>query len=120
MMISLRKGSNPGALKKTMETRIAPCWHLYILRTADDQLYAGISTNVERRFREHRAQSRKTARYLLAHKPESLALAQAVGDRSLALKVEHRFKRLPKHIKERIISAGEVRFDKRSGEIYIS
>ena len=30
-------------------------WHLYLLRCRDGSLYAGIATDVDRRFREHLA-----------------------------------------------------------------
>ncbi len=80
-------------------------------------MYAGISTDVQRRFREHRAQGRKTAKYLLAHKPQSLVFSCPVGDRSLALKVEYHFRRLSKKEKEQIIDSQQVVFDTESGKI---
>ena len=43
-------------------------WHLYLLRCRDGSLYAGIATDVERRFREHAAG--KGAKYTRAHPPE--------------------------------------------------
>lgn len=93
------------------------CWHLYVVRTIDRCLYAGIATDVKRRFTEHLAQGPKTAKYLLAHKPESLALSLPVGDRGLAAKVEYHFKRLSKREKENIISLKELVFDKTTGTI---
>jgi putative endonuclease len=95
------------------------CWYLYIVRTVDNSMYAGISTDVARRFREHLAQGRKTAKYLLAHKPLSLAFSQALGDRSLALKVEYRFKLLSKKEKDRIVEAQHLTFERDSGRIKI-
>jgi putative endonuclease len=95
------------------------CWYLYIVRTVDDSLYAGISTDVTRRFREHCAQGGKTAKYLLAHKPLSLAFSQALGDRSLALKVEYHFKLLSKKDKDRIVDAKQLIFEPGSGRIKI-
>lgn len=95
------------------------CWHLYIIRTIDHSLYAGISTDVQRRLREHLAQGRKTARYLLAHKPQGLAFSLAIGDRSLALKVEYHFKRLSKGEKERIVDSGQMIYDRHTGRIAI-
>jgi len=95
------------------------CWYLYIVKTVDNSLYAGISTDVARRFREHCAQGRKTAKYLLAHKPLSLAFSQALGDRSLALKVEYQFKLLSKKDKDRIVDAQQLIFEPGSGRIEI-
>ena len=95
------------------------CWYLYIVRTVDSSMYAGISTDVARRFREHCAQGRKTAKYLLAHKPLSLAFTQALGDRSLALKVEYHFKLLSKKDKDKIVDAQQLIFERGSGGINI-
>ena len=95
------------------------CWYLYLVKTVDNSLYAGISTDVARRFREHCAQGRKTAKYLLAHKPLSLAFSQALGDRSLALKVEYQFKLLSKKDKDRIVDAQQLIFEPGSGRIEI-
>jgi putative endonuclease len=92
-------------------------WHLYIVRTVDQFLYAGISTDVQRRFKEHLAQGRKAAKYLLAHKPQKLAFSIAIGDRALAAKVEYYFKRLSKKEKEWIVGSQELVFDEESGRI---
>jgi len=92
-------------------------WHLYVVRTIDSFLYAGIATDVRRRFKEHLSQGRKASRYLLAHKPRELVFSMAVGDRGLALKVEYRFKRLSKGAKERIVQSGRMAFDRSSGRI---
>ena len=95
------------------------CWYLYIVSTVDNSMYAGISTDVLRRFREHCAQGKKTAKYLLAHKPLCLIFSQAFGDRSLALKVEYHFKKLSKKDKDRIVEAQHLVFDQVSGRIRI-
>ncbi len=106
-----------GDKKKMQVNRSCPCWHLYVVRAEDGSLYAGISTDLQRRFGEHEAQGRKAAKYLIAHKPQGLAFSHPVGNRSLALKVEHSFKRLPKSKKEKIIDTQKMIFDKMSGNI---
>ena len=94
-------------------------WYLYVVRTIDRHLYAGVSTDVERRFAEHLRQGPKAARYLRAHKPARLVFSQEIGSRSLALKVEYRFKQLKRPQKERIVRAGQLCFDEVSGRIEI-
>ncbi|MBD3240499.1 MAG: GIY-YIG nuclease family protein [Chitinivibrionales bacterium] len=94
-------------------------WYVYLVRTVDGRLYAGIATDVDRRFREHCAQGPRTARYLRAHKPRALVFAQRIGDRSLALKVEYRLKRLPRSAKLRVVDKGKLRYDKKSGSIHV-
>ncbi len=79
------------------------CWSVYLLRCADGSLYTGIATDVERRLLEHRDGTRG-ARYLRGRGPLQLELAHAVGDRSMASRVEYRIKRLPKAAKEELIA----------------
>ncbi len=74
-------------------------WSVYLLRCADGSLYTGIATDVSRRLAEH-AGGEKGARYLRGRGPLELVFHQAIGDRSLATKIEHRVKRLPKEHKE--------------------
>ena len=96
---------------------LTSCWYLYVIRTVDGSLYAGIFTDVVRRFQEHLARGRKTARYLRARRPMCLTFSQAIGDKPLALKVERHFKRLPKKTKELVVSSGRLCFDGASGRI---
>lgn len=76
-------------------------WHLYLVRCRDGSLYTGISTDVERRFADHAAD--RGARRLRGQGPLELVYSQALGDRSLASRVEHRVKRLSKTEKERLV-----------------
>lgn len=92
-------------------------WHLYVIRTASGSLYAGITTDIRRRYQEHLAGGPRAAKYLRANPPKELVLSRRVGPRPLALKVEWRFKRLTKRRKEAIVRAGRLRFDRRTGEI---
>lgn len=92
-------------------------WHFYVVRTVTGALYAGITTNVARRYHEHVAGGPKAARFLRASPPRELAFKRRVGSRPLALKVEYWFKQLPKKRKEAIVRAGQLRFDRVSGKI---
>lgn len=69
-------------------------WYLYLLECEDGSLYTGISTDVDRRFAEHR--SGKGARYTRSHLPRYLLASVAIGSRSEALKAELRLKALPR------------------------
>ncbi|OGV69432.1 MAG: hypothetical protein A2283_16430 [Lentisphaerae bacterium RIFOXYA12_FULL_48_11] len=92
-------------------------WYFYVVQTVKGALYAGITTNVRRRYHEHVTGSRKAAKFLRANPPSKLVFKCRIGSRSLALKVEYRFKRLPKRSKEAIIRTGVLHFDRKSGEI---
>jgi putative endonuclease len=76
-------------------------WYLYLIRTADNALYTGITTDVERRYKQH--QSGKGAKALRGKGELTLAFAAQVGDRSLALRIEYRVKQLTKRQKERLV-----------------
>ncbi len=69
-------------------------WHLYLLECTDGSLYTGITTDVERRFQDHR--DGKGARYTRSHKPVRLVASCPVGSRAEALRAEMALKRLPK------------------------
>lgn len=69
-------------------------WHLYLVECTDGSFYAGIATDVDRRYAEHL--SGKGARYTRAHKPLRLLATCPVGSRSQALRAEIAVKRLPK------------------------
>lgn len=92
-------------------------WWVYIIRTADDRLYSGVATDVERRFREHLAGGVRAARYLKAHPPRSLVFSMPIGTRSEAQKVEYHLKRLSRNRKESIICRKCLVFDAFSGRI---
>lgn len=72
-------------------------WHLYLIECEGGSLYAGISTDVGRRYAEHLAGT--GARYTRMHKPLRLVGSRACGSRSEALKAELALKKLPKRHK---------------------
>ena len=72
-----------------------------MVRRADGALYTGIAIDVTRRLEEHRAGN--GARALRGRGPLELVAEAVVGERSDALRVEHRIKRLTKSEKERLV-----------------
>ena len=86
-----------------------PDWHVYLIRAGDGALYAGVTTDVARRFSEHRENGPKCARYLRGKAPLHLVFHKKIGSRSLALKAEWRLKRLPKSGKEKIVRSNPSR-----------
>ena len=79
-------------------------YYVYILRCEDDTLYTGITTDVKRRFTEHREDKVYGAIYTKAHKPKEIAAAWEVGTKSDASKLEYRIKKLGRAEKEELIS----------------
>jgi putative endonuclease len=74
---------------------------VYLLRCADDTLYCGWTTDVDRRLAAHRSGS--ASRYTRSRRPVELAVVIPVADRSAALREEARIKRLTRDAKLRLI-----------------
>ena len=69
------------------------CWFLYIIETERGKLYTGITTDVVRRFQQHKS-GRGGAKFFRSDPPQRLRLSLSVGDRSCASKEEYRIKQL--------------------------
>ena len=82
-------------------------WSVYLIRCRNGTLYAGISTDVARRFAEHQAGAPKGARYLRGKGPLELVFQVSAGDRSAATKLEAWVKNLPRSVKEKLV-AGQL------------
>ena len=78
-------------------------WTVYILRCDDGSLYTGITTDLERRFKEHLA-GRLGARYFNGRRPLEVAWAEAAVDRSAAQRREAEIKKLSRLEKLRLIN----------------
>lgn len=76
-------------------------WFLYIIRTAKQSLYTGITTDTSRRLHQH--QSGKGAKHLKGHQDLAIVYQVCVGDRSTALRLEYRIKQLSKPKKEQLV-----------------
>lgn len=79
-------------------------WFLYMIRCRGGSLYTGITTDIKRRFHEHRDGGRKGSKFLRGKAPLELVLKRKIGSKSLALKVEHVVKQMRKSEKEKFVS----------------
>jgi len=89
-------------------------WFVYLVRAADGSLHCGISTDVERRVREHN-EGWRGAKCLRGKRPVSLAWRSAGMTKSAALRLEARLEPLHPHWSERL--AAEWAEVKRSGGV---
>ena len=80
-------------------------YYVYFLRCADGSLYAGITTDLRRRLREHRGEGGRGAKYTRAHPPLGYAAAWQAVDRAAACRLEYRLKKLSRPDKEALIGA---------------
>ena len=67
-------------------------YFVYMVRCADDTLYTGITTNLERRVDEHNS-SKKGAKYTRARRPVILVYSETYKTRSEASKREYFIKK---------------------------
>lgn len=81
----------------------ASSWFVYMIRSDDDQLYTGITTDIERRWREH-TQGRAGARYFRGRTPQELCLLETHPDRSSASQREWQIKQLTRRNKDQLIA----------------
>ena len=87
-----------------------------MIRCKNGRLYTGITTDVERRFEEHRNGKKKGSKYLRGKAPLKLVMKKKVGNRSMALKIEAKVKKLPKTKKELLVD-GRVKIREIKREI---
>lgn len=67
-------------------------YYIYIIQCADNTLYTGISTELERRIEEHNS-SDKGAKYTRVRRPVTLVYSEEYPDRSSASKREYEIKK---------------------------
>jgi putative endonuclease len=78
-------------------------WHLYVLKCGDGSYYTGVTTDIDRRVREH--QEGKASRYTRTHQPVELIHREDCGSRSQALSRECAVKSLSREKKEELVGA---------------
>ena len=78
-------------------------WFLYVLLCSDGTYYTGVTTDIQRRLKEHNT-SRKGAKYTKTRRPVKLIYFEDYADRSSAQKAEYKFKRLTRKQKEILIN----------------
>jgi 8-oxo-dGTP diphosphatase len=87
---------------------VGKLWFLYLLRCGDGSLYTGVTTDLERRVREHNAG--RGARYTAARRPVWPVGAWRCPDRSQAQRAEARLRRLS-HAAKELLALAEKPFE---------
>jgi len=78
-------------------------WKVYILQCADDTLYTGITTDIERRLEEHNSDNKKGARYTRVRRPVNLVYQEDCDNRALASTREYQLKKLSRAKKLKLV-----------------
>ncbi len=76
---------------------------VYILRTSSNTLYTGQTNNLEKRLKEHKNKTKRSAKYMRSFKSFKLAYAENHPTLSKALKREMELKKLSHTKKELLI-----------------
>ncbi len=77
-------------------------WYVYILKCSDDSLYVGITTDLERRLKEHN-EAKAGAKYTKARRPVHLVYSEASVSRSQASQREAQLKKMSRSQKLQLI-----------------
>jgi putative endonuclease len=78
-------------------------WFVYIVECADNTLYTGITTDINRREEEHNS-SEKGAKFTKMRRPVKIVFTKECENRSEASKLEYAIKKLTRINKLDIIS----------------
>lgn len=76
---------------------------VYILRTSSNTFYTGQTNNLEKRLKEHKNKTSKSAKYLRGFKSFELVYQETYPTLSEALKREIKIKKLSHSKKEKLI-----------------
>lgn len=77
----------------------------YIVKCADSSLYTGVTTDIDRRLKQHNGLIRGGARYTKTRSPVICVYCEQHATRSQAQKRESAIKRLNKEQKQQLISS---------------
>ena len=78
-------------------------YYTYMLRCKDNSIYTGMTSDLERRVKEHLSKDEKCAKYTQSHTVMKLEVAWESETRSHASKLEFYIKTLKKSDKEKLI-----------------
>ncbi|GAB4265649.1 MAG: hypothetical protein Kow0065_16480 [Methylomicrobium sp.] len=77
-------------------------WFVYMILCSDDSLYTGITTDMERRFRQH-SSSRLGAKFFRGRAPKQVVYLESGHDRRSAAQREVAIKKLSRTDKFRLL-----------------
>lgn len=86
-------------------------YYFYIVRCADNSLYCGQTTDLEKRVKDHNT-SPKGAKYTKSRRPVQIVYSERLETISLALKREIEVKKWSKKKKEEFILKSNINFIK--------
>lgn len=97
--------------RRAAAKELCDTFYVYMIRCDDDSLYCGYTTDLKRRFNEHKS-GEKGAKYTRAHGAAAVAAAWTAYSRSAAMRLEAFLKKLKKTEKEELGSNPKILFEK--------
>ena len=91
----------------SLVTKSSAQWWIYLVQCSDSSFYSGITTNLERRVRQHNGTLAGGARYTRARQPVVLVWSAPASNRSEAGQLEARLKRLTRDQKCHLVEQGQ-------------
>lgn len=85
----------------------AQAWYVYLVRAENGALYCGITTDPQRRFKQH--QNGKGARFFNSSPAQKMVYVEECVDKGSALRREMEIKRLDKQKKELLAFHGVIK-----------
>ena len=77
---------------------------MYVVVCFDNSYYCGITTNLERRLKQHNGEIKRGAKYTRSRRPCRYVYTKKAMNRSIASKEEYKFKKLSRKKKEEYIN----------------
>ena len=82
-------------------------WFVYIIETHKNRLYTGITTDIERRFKQHCGELPNGAKFFRSDKPKAIVYSERCNNRSEASVREAFIKKLARSQKDQLIKDGQ-------------
>tara|TARA_B100001989_G_C24400681_1_gene394046 strand:- start:425 stop:679 length:255 start_codon:yes stop_codon:yes gene_type:complete len=79
-------------------------WYMYVVLCFDNSFYCGITTNLEKRLKQHNGVIKGGAKYTRSRRPCKYIYKEVAQNRSDASKKEAAFKKLSRKQKEKYIN----------------
>jgi putative endonuclease len=79
-------------------------WYMYVILCFDNSFYCGITTNLQKRLKQHNGIIKGGAKYTRSRRPCKYIYKEAAQNRSDASKKEAAFKKLNRKQKEKYIN----------------
>lgn len=111
----MSSGNNRKQMDHVASAKNKSNWTVYIILCSDNSLYTGISTDVQRRLKEHAdqqgARGAKGAKYFRGRQPERLIYMERGHTRSSASRREAIIKSLPRSEKQKLAGSASNEID---------